>query len=202
MIKISRGCSLADPLHSAMFADRKQVFVDRLGWDVSVTDDRYEIDRFDTDGATYFVAADSKGGHAGSLRLLPTTEPHILDSLFAQLCDGPVPRGPSICEITRLCLPLPNAAERLRIRNQLITAMVDHCLTEGIASLTGVVRWSFLEQICAMGWRCAALGSSCRVDGILLGAFRIDLDAATPALLAAKGIYQVLPSAHPARRAA
>ena len=40
-----------------------------------------------------------------------------------------------------------------------------------------------------MGWRCAALGPVVRIGGSELGAFRLEIDAATPALLAATGIY-------------
>lgn len=190
MIQISQGFSLDNPLHAAMFADRKRVFVDILGWDVPIVDDRFEIDQFDGDDATYIVADNGSEGHRGSMRLLPTVRPHILGTLFAHLCDGPVPRGGGIAEITRLCLPSQVATERRAVRDTLISAMVDHCLANDVTALTGVVRWGFLEQICAMGWRCAPLGPPCRVDGVELGAFRIDLDADTPALLAATGIYR------------
>jgi acyl homoserine lactone synthase len=173
-----------------MFEARKALFVDLLGWRVPVVADAYEIDRFDTTRCTYLVHADADDPHLGSLRLLPTTHPHILGTLFPQLCDGPVPIGPAVWEITRLCLPSRlGAAQRLAVRNRLISAMVDHALEDGIDTLTGVVEMRFLSQILDMGWRCRPLGSPARMDGALLGAFRIDLDADTPAALATNGIY-------------
>jgi acyl homoserine lactone synthase len=189
MIQIIRGHDLADPLHAAMFADRKRVFIDLLRWDVPVVGGRFEIDQYDGEPATYIMAHDGAGCHLGSLRLLPTLGPHILGDLFADLCDDDVPRAAAIAEITRLCLPLDSAAARLGIRNALISAMVDHCREVGIKALTGVVSAAFRRQICAMGWRCAALGPARRIRGEQLGAFRIDLDADTPAQLAANGIY-------------
>ena len=62
-------------IFDSMFEDRKRLFVDLLGWDVPVIDNRFEIDRFDTKHAVYFVAADEDGQHQGSLRLLPTIHP-------------------------------------------------------------------------------------------------------------------------------
>jgi N-acyl-L-homoserine lactone synthetase len=128
MIRIVKGCTFADPLAASMFAERKRVFVDLLGWDVPVAQGRFEIDQYDNQDATYLIADDS-GRHAGSLRLLPSAGPHILGDLFGALCDKGVPRGEHIFEITRLCLtPRLGAAGRLSMRNRLISAMVDHAL--------------------------------------------------------------------------
>src|SRR3546814_2396681 len=82
------------------------------------------------------------------MRLLSTERPHILDTLFPDLCaDGP-PTGMGIVEITRLCLPCRlGRARRLATRNRLISAMVDHAAATGIMSLTGVVSASFLAQV-------------------------------------------------------
>jgi len=178
------------PLLDAMFTDRKRLFVDLLGWDVPVVDGRYEIDQFDGAHATYVVEANASGGHAGSLRLLPTDRPHILGSLFADLCPGGVPNGPDTYEITRLCLPVRHLApERLRIRNRLISGIVDHALATGIAAFTGVVAEPFRRQVLAMGWRAEALGPALAFGGARLGAFRIHVERDTPVRLAATGIY-------------
>lgn len=189
-IRKGDGFDRTDHAVTGMFEDRKALFVDLFGWDVPVVEGRYEIDQYDNASAVYLIATDGSGEHVGSLRLLPTEGPHILGDLFEDLCDAPVPRGPGIHEITRLCLPARlGAARRLEVRNRLITAMVDHALAEGMESLTGVVAWSFLEQVRRMGWRCAALGAPKILGGARLGAFRIELDAATPDGLAAAGIY-------------
>lgn len=202
MVHLLQGCSLVDPRLSSMFADRKRLFVDLMGWDVAVVDDRYEIDQFDGPDATYLIAA-AGDEHIASMRLLAGERPHILSTLFADLCDGAVPAGPGVAEITRLCLPCRlGAARRLAVRNCLISAMVDHALRSGIATLTGVVTASFLAQILVMGWRCERLGIPRDHAGQSLGAFRIDLDGETPARLAATGIYMPDMIATPLRRAA
>lgn len=192
MICTIQGCAdtrFRGPLET-MFEDRKRLFVDLLGWDLALHEDRWEIDDFDGDDATYVVALDQTGEHAGSLRLLPSEQPHILSSLFPDLCPAGVPVGPTTFEVTRLCLPVRHGAvERLRLRNALITAMVDHAIENGITRLTGVVEAGFLAQILVMGWRCSAAGPLRRFGGAALGAFVAEIDTATPGLLAATGIY-------------
>lgn len=189
-IIITRGYSLGDRRSESMFADRKQLFVDLMDWEVPVIDGRYEIDRFDGDDATYIVATGADGLHMGSLRLLPTTRAHILGNIFTDLCDGAVPHDPDIWEITRLCLPVRlRAGGRLAVRNRLISAMVNHALDSGITAFTGVTTWRFLEQILAMGWRAEPLGQPRRIAGQPTGAFRIEIDVDTPAFLMATGIY-------------
>lgn len=198
MIRIAQGYALDDPLHASMFEDRRRLFVELMGWDVPVTAQGHEIDQFDGDAAVYVMAADESGLHIGSLRLLPTDRPHILNSLFPALVDSELPAGPDVFEITRLCLPTRlGAAQRLHVRNRLISAMVDHCLVSGIATLTGVVRPGFRAQVLAMGWTAEALGPVRQLDGMALGAFCIDLDAGTPARLAATGIYRCEPARLP-----
>ena len=97
----------------AMFEARKRVFVDLLKWDIPVLDGRFEVDQFDDHHATYILLTDRVGRHLASARLLPTTRPGILDTLFLDLCDAPPPAGEHVYEITRFCLsPDISTAER------------------------------------------------------------------------------------------
>jgi N-acyl-L-homoserine lactone synthetase len=183
-----------ESLLQAMFEARKQVFVDLLKWDVPVLDGRYEIDQFDNEHATYLIVAGPVGEHLGSARLLPTSRPHILDSLFPTLCAGEVPRSSDCFEITRFCLGRnQNARERLQTRNRLVSAIAQHALANGISTYTGVAELNWLQQILAFGWRCRPLGLPRMIGGRTLGALRIDIDPETPALLAANGIFSPAP---------
>jgi acyl-homoserine lactone synthase len=189
---------VADPARfpplRAMFAARKHVFVDLLKWDVPVLDGRYEVDQFDDEAATYLIVTGRDGGHAGSARLLRTTRPHILDTLFPDLCAVSPPRGRSVLEITRFCLERgSSAAQRRETRNILVSALVDHALANGIGTYTGVAEIGWLQQILAFGWRCRPLGLPRSRDGKMLGALTIDISAETPALLEASGIYRPAP---------
>ena len=179
----------SDAVLRAMFAARKRVFVDLLKWDVPVIDGRFEIDQFDDEHATYLILTDSAGAHLASARLLQTTRPHILDSLFAALCDDVPPRGPACSEITRFCLDRQlDARERRTCRDTLVCALVDHALECDIASYTAIAEMGWVQQILSFGWRCRPLGLPRLIDGMTLAALKIEIDAATPHLLAAAGI--------------
>lgn len=170
----------------SMFAARKSVFVDLLKWDVPVFDDRYEIDQFDDVHATYLILAEPDGTHLGSARLLPTTRPHILGSLYAELCEEAPPQSPEIFEITRFCLDRRlRARERRQVRDTLVTALVNHALATGISAYSAIAEMGWFQQILAFGWRCIPLGLPKVIDGAMLGAIRIEITPETPALLAA-----------------
>ena len=192
--------SASDTALRAMFAARKSVFVDLLKWDVPVLDGRYEVDQFDDLNATYVILADCDGAHLGSARLLPTMRPHILDSLYPDLCEDKPPRAPDIFEITRFCLDRRlRAAERRDVRDTLVTALVEHALSHKIAAYSAIAEMSWFQQILAFGWRCRPLGLPQRLGAATLAALRIDITRDTPALLAAAGIVpkSILHAARP-----
>jgi acyl-homoserine lactone synthase len=176
----------------SMFEDRKSVFVDLLKWDVSVLDGRFEFDEFDDRHATYLIIADEEGDHLGSARLLPTTRPHILGSLFAGLCAAPPPTAPDVFEITRFCLSRrQNAASRRLTRNRLVSALAWHALENGIRTYTGIAELAWLQQILAFGWDCRPLGIPARLECGMIGALAIEIRSDTPSLLAANGIWDL-----------
>ena len=193
MVTLAR--SIADPVHHPllreMFEARKRIFVDLLKWCVPVLEERFEVDQFDDEHAAYLIVAGPDGRHAASARLLETVRPHILDTLFPQLCEAEPPRGRAMLEITRFCLDRrQDARERRETRDLLVSALVDHALGNGIRTYTGVAEIGWLQQILAFGWRCSPLGMPRIVDGRMLGALRIEISDETPALLARSGIYR------------
>lgn len=173
----------------AMFEERKRVFVDLLGWDIPTLADRYEIDQFDDDEAVYIVVTDAQGNHQGSARLLRTDRSHILDTIFPALCNGDVPTGPEIREITRFCFARSlKASERRAVRNRLISALVEHALSVGITTYSGVAGRGWFEQIRAFGWDCTPLGYGEMDEYRGLAALRIVITTDTPIRLRDAGI--------------
>ncbi|SNS87961.1 acyl-homoserine lactone synthase [Sphingomonas laterariae] len=184
------GASREAEILRSMFHARKRVFVDLLKWDVPVLGDLYEVDQFDDAHATYVVLTDEDGEHMASARLLPTTRTHILDGLFPDLCEGDIPRGPQIREITRFCLDRRLVARQRRaVRNQLVTALAEIALGQGITTYTGVADIGWCQQILAMGWRCTPLGLP-HLDGRkMIAALAIHIDDETPKRLQDAGVY-------------
>jgi N-acyl-L-homoserine lactone synthetase len=171
----------------AMHRDRKKIFVDALKWDVPVVDGQYEIDQFDTDAAIYLVALDAqRQRHLGSVRLLPTTGPHLLSEVFPQLCDKGVPVGDDIWEITRLCTAPSRDIEPRLIRRRLATAMCEFGLLYGISKYTCVTHVQYLSHLLAIGWECEPLGEPQQVGKDVVGAMSISITPATLQLFRAK----------------
>jgi N-acyl-L-homoserine lactone synthetase len=173
-----------------MFEDRKAVFVDLLGWEIE-HDGQREIDGFDDQFAEYLIVTDSHSSdHFASIRLLRTDRPHILGSLFAQLCEREVPRGPRIREISRMCLsPRHRGPDRVAYRNLLASALTEYALLTGIEAYTGVADMGWLSRVLSAGWRCEPLGMPQRIGGSLVGGLIIHIDPDTIRRLQVSGKY-------------
>jgi N-acyl-L-homoserine lactone synthetase len=162
-----------------MHEDRKRVFVDTLHWELEF-DSGMEQDEFDNAAATYLVGRTSDDTHWVSVRLLDTERPHILGSIFPYLCEGEVPIGPNIKEITRyIASPRVAASQRLLARNVMARSLIEYGHLHGITTYTAVCDIAFLSQILAAGWRCDPLGLPREVNGSIIGAFCIYVDADT-----------------------
>jgi N-acyl-L-homoserine lactone synthetase len=173
-----------------MFRDRKRVFVDLMSWNIPVTND-LEIDEFDNKKAIYLVVEDEiNGHHLGSLRLLPTTSPHILGNIYPHLCENTVPIESNIYEITRFCLsPKLRSRERRIILKRLVVGMAEFANFAGISSYTGVTNLDFLGQILLFGGNCVPLGLPIKDGSTFIGAFQYHIDPDTIANLARTGNY-------------
>jgi acyl-homoserine lactone synthase len=179
-----------DVLLRAMFSERKRVFVDLLRWDVPVLEGQFEIDQFDGPTTIYLIIAGRDGEHRGSMRLLPSTGPHVLGSIFASLCFAAPPCASDIWEISRFCLSRRlRAPERRLVRNQLVTAAARFALDNAIAGYSCVADRGWITQIGAFGWHCEPLGMLQRLDCGLVGAMKITIGADTPALMRAAGTW-------------
>ena len=198
IVKIGFKNSLNSSLESHMFMDRKRVFIDRMGWNLSHHDGE-EVDQFDDVYAIYVIISDSdQGTHLASARLLPTTRPHLLDTLFTDLCDIEIPHGHHIYELTRFCVtPEVDARRRLQLRNQLFSALVDFALMHGIQSYTGVTHARFLSQVLSIGWRCDMLGLPRETAGGTLTAVQAHVGPETISLLRRAGTYVPIPLVTP-----
>lgn len=164
-----------------MHRHRKQVFVDRLGWQLPSDGSWLEIDSFDDDHAVYLLARSADGEHEGSVRLLPSTRPHMLGTLFAPLCHGMVPVGPTCWEVSRLLSRPQDCAGTsiLRIHRLLAVALVEFALLNGIDRYTVVAEPHRVPALLSVGWTVVPLGLPARLGGQLLQALLIEIDEAT-----------------------
>ncbi len=159
-----------------MFCDRKRIFYDTLHWDIPIAAGLFEIDQFDNDDAVYLVDIDPiDGKHLGSTRLLRSTGPHILGSLFPQLCDRDVPTGPDIWEITRFCsAPRLKREQTLKTRSHLWIALAEFALQHGISHYTCVAELPWMETLRNYAYRSDVLGQPKEVNGEPLAALLVE----------------------------
>lgn len=91
-------------LRRTMFRDRADQFKTRLGWDVDVDCDGYEMDEYDRLNPLYVIWEQSDGSHGGSMRFLPTTGRVMVNDVFGDLTGDTTISSPLIWECTRFCL--------------------------------------------------------------------------------------------------
>lgn len=178
----------------AMFAARKQVFIDQLHWDLPALDGRFEIDQFDTTDARYLILLDPDDlRHRASARLLPTTAPHLLGDLYSHLCSDGAPSNAGVWEISRFCLdPAQTPAECRDARNQLVTALAEYALDNGISEYVGVAEAGWYHSISKFGWTCRTLGPVQKGGGCRILGLSIPIDEDTLPGLRRTGTYAPL----------
>ncbi|WP_243611487.1 acyl-homoserine-lactone synthase [Shimia aestuarii] len=91
-------------LKRSMFLDRADQFKTRLGWDVTVDPTGEERDAYDEMNPLYVLWEKPDGTHGGSMRLLPTTGPCMVNDHFLDLTNGVRITSPFVWECTRFCL--------------------------------------------------------------------------------------------------
>lgn len=144
----------------AMHRHRHRIFVDLMGWRALAADDGLDIDEFDTRSATYLIAIDEDGTYRGSGRLVPTWRPHMLQTLFPEFAERPVPVGPQIWEWTRHAPGDPSfsTALNLRVKQALQIAMLEFAASRGIEAFTGILEMRILAPALETGWLITPLG--------------------------------------------
>jgi N-acyl-L-homoserine lactone synthetase len=139
-----------------MHHDRKRVFVDQLGWKLPSAGSWLEVDEFDNEYTVYLIACSAHDDrHLASVRLLPTTGPHMLNTIFEDLSDGGPVIGEDVWESSRFTIaPLGlRGTEVMRLSQLLALAHVEFALLNDIRRYTMIGEIHRVATVCAMGWR-------------------------------------------------
>lgn len=161
-----------------MHRQRKRVFVDELKWPLAC-EEGLEIDEFDTAEAVYLLYFTDGGELRASARMLPTDRPHLLGSIFPDLCLEGVPAGERIWESTRFC-PAPHvrdAEEKRWLLGVMIAGMIESALIFAVDHITFVAGGALKPAALGAGWNARPLGPTRRTRGDRLTACIAD---ATP----------------------
>jgi acyl homoserine lactone synthase len=166
-----------------MFQLRARVFSERLKWDV-VVENGMERDRYDDQAPTYLVYLDDDTRAVrGSLRLLPTTGPTLLEEFFADsIPDSTNIISPTIWECTRFCLDnslfgKTRNNDLLVASSELIVGLGEVALRSGIQAILGNFDAAILRLYRKLGCEIELLGMTRKYGGtVFLGSFPVSGD--------------------------
>jgi acyl homoserine lactone synthase len=152
------------------------MFVERQRWNVPHYR-QIEYDEFDTPAATYILIVDDQNRTLGTARLIPTTRPYMVESLWPDLVDVELPHFASVWEASRFgCDRDLDSASRRRVVAQLIQACQEFGVANGITRYLGVMPvWVFKHVIAAHGCPVTPLGPKLRLHGHDIEAAYIDV---------------------------
>jgi acyl-homoserine lactone synthase len=165
-----------------MHHDRKRVFVDQLGWQLPSAGSWLEVDEFDNEYTVYLiVTAGGDGRHLASARLLPTTRPHMLNTIFADLSEGGPVVGDDVWESSRFTIaPVGmRGTEIMRLSQYLALAHVEFALLNGISRYTMIGETHRVATVVAMGWRVRPLCLPRDCDGGKIVSMEVTIDEDT-----------------------
>jgi len=144
-----------------MFRARHRIYVEGRKWRELAKADGREIDSFDSEKAIYFLSLGKGGDLHGGLRLIPSTSPHMLNTLFPELCNSkPVPQGAHIWELSRVfvCHNERFDEEGLLLKGKLMCGMMEFAEQYGISEIVSVADTYFLPRLLASGLDARPLG--------------------------------------------
>lgn len=168
-----------------MYRQRKATFVDRAGWKIPAIADQ-ELDCYDREDTIYLLAKEElEGPLLASVRLLPTTRPHLMGDLFPTACREAPPHGPTVWEVSRFCTTpdLPNRGIRLGLLWEIICGVMETALLYGIERVIFVANRALLPLALTCGWEVHKLGDTIRDED--------DEVTAASAVISAAGLRRV-----------
>lgn len=177
--------------HGELFANvlraRRNSFIVRRNWELPETMGM-EYDQYDTPASRWLAVHDDEGAVLAGVRMTPTThrcgiytymirdaQAGLLGEIPADLLFDEAPVDRNVWEVTRgfVCADLP-AAQRQRVRLQLVLQMLRTCREEGIGRMIALLpsNWNRWAARCKLDM--AAAGRVMNMGGIDYQAVWID----------------------------
>lgn len=138
------------------FRIRHDVFARERGWKAVERSDGRDIDAFDRNDTIYLIAID-EDRVVGGQRLVPTTSPHMLSEVFADLAAVKgIPVGPSIWEASRYFVVRERRSGRTDC--SMLAGVQEFGLDEGITHYSAVIETWWLPRLHEAGFVVHPLG--------------------------------------------
>ncbi len=166
-----------------LFKYRHEVFVGQLGWELE-TPNGLDIDQYDHEKTMYVIAKNDQSDVVGCARLLPTTEPYLLEEIFPELMEGnDLPKSSDIWEISRFSAFDLGTDVGGRTGHQfsskaaieLLRATIQCAIRRGAKKIISVSPIGIERLLRAAGFAAKRAGSPKNIDGHSLFACWIEL---------------------------
>jgi acyl homoserine lactone synthase len=133
------------------YALRKKIFCYELRW-VKANSSEIEKDSFDDIYSLYVLFCDDATGDVtGGVRLMPTTGPTLMHSVWKEMLPDPDDfRSPTIWEATRFCVEPAASSRKASLANRatlaLTLAVIDFAQANGITHIIAVCESKFFDM--------------------------------------------------------
>jgi N-acyl-L-homoserine lactone synthetase len=170
---------------AALASYRHQIFIERLGWELPQAQDGVERDQYDRPDTLYVVGTDEEGRVCGCGRLLPTTQPYMLDEIFPQLMGGmPRPHTNEVWELSRFAaftVGEPGVTADVAWSNTcgVLAAAVKLAASHGAERLITVSPMGIERLLRRMGVHSHRVAAPCMIDGKPIVAMWIEINEKT-----------------------
>lgn len=155
------------------FRVRHEIFVEERRWEALRRPDGRDVDAYDNDDAIYLLALEERRV-VGGCRLYPTTKPCMLSEIFPHLAAvRGCPAEALAWEWSRFFVVRDRRDGRLNL--QLMAAVQEFCLDQGIERLCLVMETWWLPRFHDIGFVVTPLGLPALVDGSWTMAASIDV---------------------------
>lgn len=143
----------------SMYRLRYRAFIVRQDYKVHSIR-KMEYDAYDTPAAAYLVWRDAGQVVRGCTRLSPTTRPYMIQDLWPELVDGPLPSAPDVWEASRFCVDKDIQPElRDRIRQELVYGLQELGLCLRLRAMIGVMQPPIWKRVFINeGWSIMPMG--------------------------------------------
>ncbi|CCO43978.1 acyl-homoserine-lactone synthase [Vibrio nigripulchritudo] len=170
-----------------LFRYRYNVFVNHLCWNLEIEPkykkNSFEIDQFDNKTTVYVISKNKHDEITGCARLLPTTSPYLLETVFPELLhDMNAPKSEDIWELSRFaCVDFDNLnhSSNAKITSQFSVELLKETLNvakeKGAKHLVSVSPISIERLLKKEGFNVIRIGSPVPIGDYILVACWIDL---------------------------
>lgn len=145
-----------------MYALRHKIFVDGKGWKKLHRPSGLDIDQFDTEETVYFLKLDNDGNILGGMRLVPTTCPTQLTTIFKDWCHfKEAPKSADVWEWSRYFIVDNKYRSKAGypVFYELFFAILEYAVSKNIVALTGFLEAVTLPRLNALPWKLDYLGN-------------------------------------------